>query len=483
MGLSIMNRVSTTLVARQGDSRRRLYHVALLFLAASILLIFASCTPRIGWGLVLWTVKGTSAKAGSIVPVYLKSNITKEYVIGIQEEPATRLEVPLWQVELYNSRRAASARAKEFGNLLSIYLIAARDGLPVREKPSNLAKRVYRLRESEMVKAFEIVEGEAMYTGDTKLDGDWYRVLTLDGTSGFVFSYAMRMFDETTGEAPTVQVAQSDSELLDSIFTKSWRPAWYETMMDEESVDLDFFALRFGLFGDAINRQIRVELPGTSKVFQYSNITQEKEWIIFESTALKVRKDAQSGIIASWGPGGEADTAPAAVAGWKPDDTLARFVVPTQDVREAIRTEETRRSDALRAFFASADSKFPGSRKSGAIVFSDSSGSTLELWPSGLYSWNQTEKLPAGFAPTVGNSETTQKGTIVFGLRLSDTLASNWQGGFSLYPDDTGRRTDYAYTFDSAGIKVARLSAASPESRSGDTDRKFAPVYFSTAGR
>lgn len=456
---------------------------ALLLLVAFLAGALASCTPRIGWGLVLWTVKGTSAKAGSIVPVYLKSNITKEYVIGVEDDPKARLEVPLWQIELFRSRRAATARVKEFGDYVSIYMIAAKDGLPIREKTSNLAKRVYRLRESEMVKVLEKVEGEAMYTGQTKLTGDWFRVLTLDGTTGYVFSYTMRVFDESSGEAPTIKAVQSDSELLDSIFTKSWRPAWFETMMDEDCVDLDFFALRFGLFGDAINRQVRIELPGTSKVFQYSTITQDKDWTVFEGTGLRIRKDAQAGIVASWGPEGEAELALEVTAGWRPDDTLARFVVPSGDIREAIRTEEARRSDLLRKFFASATSKYSKAGSSGALVFSDSSGSSLELWPSGLYSWNLTDALPAGFAPQVGASEAVQRGTIVFGLRLPDSLASAWQGGFSLYPDDTGRRTDYAYAMDSAGLKLSRLTAASPETRTGDLDRKFAALNFFFKGR
>lgn len=464
-------------------SRRRILFAAILLAVAALAIALAAGSPRIGWGLVLWTVKGTSAKAGSVVPVYLKSNITKEYVIGLQDDPKARLEVPLWQVELFRSRRAALARVKEFGDFVSIYMIAAKDGLPIREKTTNLAKRVYRLHESEMVKVLEKVEGEAMFTGQTKLAGDWYRVLAMDGTTGYVFSHTMRMFDESTGEVPTVQAAQSDSELLDSIFSKSWRPAWFETMMDEDSVDLDFFALRFGLFGDAIHRQVRIELPGVSKVFQYTTITQDKEWTVFENTGLRIKSDSQSGIVASWGPMGEAESAPEATAGWKPDDTLARFVQLTGDIREAIRAEEARRMDLLRGFFSSVSQKYPKASSSGAFAFSDSSGSTIELWSSGLYSWNKTSALPAGFAPRVDSTELSQRGTAVFGLRLSDSLAASWQGGFSLYPDDTGRRSDYAFSMDSSGLRIARLVPATPETRSGDVDKKFTPVFFLPSGR
>ena len=116
--------------------------LALLFLILSLAALGAGCSSRrIGWGLVLWTVKGTGAKAGTLVPVYLKSNITKNYVIGLEEDPKARVEVPLWQVEFYPSKRAALRHAEEIKPLASIYLIAGRDGLPVRAQPSNKAER------------------------------------------------------------------------------------------------------------------------------------------------------------------------------------------------------------------------------------------------------------------------------------------------------------------------------------------------------
>ena len=446
-----------------------------------MLFSLASCSPRIGWGFVLWTVKGTSAKAGSIVPVYLKSNITKVFVIGLGDGTKERLEVPLWQIEMFASKSAAAKRAAQMADLASLYLIADRDGLPVRDAPTNSGKRVYRLRESEMVKALKRVDGEAVYTGSEKLPGDWYEVLTLDGTRGYVFSYTMRMFDENSGNAPDQKAAQTDSAAVNAIFSRTWRPAWYASMINDSTVDLDYFSLRFGLFGDAINKQVRVELPAISKVFPYSAISQEGDWTVFESTDLRIKLESESSLLASWGPTSE--ISPEDSAGWKPGDNFIRFIVVDKDIREAIRLEEARRADASRGFFAMAAAN--GTTKGGGtgiLNYSSPSAGTLELWPSGLYSWKDTLFLPAGFPPSADDSAPEQKGTITFGLRLSGDLAKLWQGGFSLYPDSTGQRSDYVYRLDAKGLTLARATLAPPGQPLSDIDKKLGMASFNLPG-
>lgn len=458
--------------------KRSLYALLALLLLVSFGSL-ASCASRIGWGVVLWTVKGTSAKAGTIVPIYLKSNITKQYVIGLPDDPkrgaaSEKLEVPLWQIEAFTSKSEARKRIARMADLVSIYLIAARDGLPVRETPSNsnAIRRVYRLKENEMVKALERVEGEAVYTGSEKLPGDWYFVLTLDGTKGYVFSYAMRMFDESTGEVPEQVEVQSDSKAIADVFSRTWRPAWYSSMLEEGTVDLDYFSLRFGLFCDAINRQVRVELPASSKVFEYSSISQDKDWLVFESTDLRIKRDGPTSILVAWGPTVGAEP-PSDLAGWRSGDNYLRFIDVKRDIREAIRSEEARRSASSRNFFASAVVLGPGRESTGMLAFSSPAAGRLELWPSGLYSWKDTLFLPAGFPPSADDSVPEQKGRVSFGLRLSEGLSENWQGGFSLYPDSGEGRADYVYTLEPDKLTLAKVLPAAPGLPAGEIDGRF----------
>ena len=467
-----------------GEFPRPIRHCIGIFLLTLLLASLVSCSPRIGWGVVLWTVKGTSAKAGSIVPVYLKSNITKLYVIGSGGDKTERLEVPLWQIEMFQSRNAAERRVAQMADLVSVYMIAARDGLPVRDKPSNSAsaKRVYRLRENEMVKALKRVEGEAVYTGTEKLPGDWYEVLTLDGSRGYAFSYTMRMFDESTGENPAQKIVQTNAEAINTVLSRTWRPAWYSSMLDEGKVDLDYFSLRFGLFGDPINTQLRVELPAVSKVFEYSGISQDRDWLVFESTDLRIKLDSPTSLVASWGAVSEGE--PEESAGWRSGDNFIRFIVVERDIREAIRAEEARRAEALRGFFASVAAGGGGKGDSaGMLEFSSPLAGTFELWPSGLYAWNDTPFLPAGFPPTADDSKPEQRGTAVFGLRLSDMLLRQWQGGFSLYPDSTGKRSDYVFRLDPKGLVLAKALAAPPGSPLEEIESKLGTAALDFALR
>ncbi len=447
-------------------------------LAGALLLIavfaaaLASCAPgRIGWGVVLWTVKGTEAKAGSIVPVYLKSSIMKDYVIGLPGDASSKVEVPLWQIEMFRTKGAASRRVADMADLVSVYMVAARDGLPVRKEPSNAADRVYRLKSGEMVKVLKRVDGEALYTGGEKLQGDWYEVLTLDGTVGYAFSHAMRIVDENSGTIPDETSPEADADAVASIFSRTWRPAWYAAMIQDGMVDTDYFSLRFGLFGDAKNRQIRVELPSSSKVFSYSSITQDEGWIVFGSTDLRVKLDGPSSLVASWGA--EAEEPPAESAGWRPGDTQVRFVVVDADIRDAIRAEEARCSAALRGFLQAAKAAGAKTEASGALAFASPQAGGFELWPSATYAWKNADFLPAGFAPASDGDSAAQKGAVSFGLRLADSLAAEWQGGFSLYPEPTGQRSDYVYRLDAAGLTFARAVPAAPGLPLSETDKRL----------
>ncbi len=146
--------------------RKGKWAAAKVFLAAGLVAILCStlllsCARLEGWGVVIWSVKGTTAKAGTVVPVYLKSNISKSYVIGLPEDK-TKIEIPLPSLEFFSSKGAAEKRAQQFAPYAALYLSAGRDGLPVRDKASVSARRVYRLRLGESVKVLNAAEGEAV---------------------------------------------------------------------------------------------------------------------------------------------------------------------------------------------------------------------------------------------------------------------------------------------------------------------------------
>lgn len=362
-------------------ANRRRRGLLLAVLAMILLAGLSSCSRKLGWGLVLWTASEGPVPAGSVVPVYIRSNINQVYVVG-SLDGKKKLELPFWQVELYGSKAKAKAAAGKFAPVASLYLVASRDGLPVRDAPRiEDNNRVFRLRDGQSVKILEKVKGEEVRTGDTVLQGDWYFVLTDDGTRGYVFSNTMSLFDESTAAAAPPETAASTAAVdvkVDNLFAKAWRPEYFQSQIDDGKVDLDTFDPRFGLFADAVHRQIRIELPGASEIFNYSSIAEEGGAFVFEGSPLRVRFQSQKTLVADWtgvdasataaiapAPATLADTTAAAVGGALSGTVSdastsvapgasgkATFVVVDSDVRDVIRTEQLRRQKLLLAFLA-----------------------------------------------------------------------------------------------------------------------------------
>ncbi len=382
--------------------RRGLYAAALVAVLAFACL--SSCSQRLGWGLVLWTAPEGRLPAGSVVPVYIKSNINHVYVVG-SIDAKSKVELPLWQVEVFPSRKKASQEAAKYAKVASLYLVALRDGLPVRVTPTNNGTdRAYRLREGESVKILALAKGDEVRSGDAILAGDWYYVLAGDGTRGYVYSNTMRLFDESkeSGAAPLVAAASSSSVKVDLFFSRQWRPAYFQEMNDSGRPDLDLFSARYGLFVDAIRRQVRLELPAASQVFRYDSITDEGGSFLFEGTTFRVKFLSERRLIADWtgapfaagaaavagGVNGLAPTVAAAAAvaavaaaaaannggATKPGESplvpsvapipaanptvsagatgRAEFVVLAFEMRDVIHTEELRRQRLLDAFIS-----------------------------------------------------------------------------------------------------------------------------------
>jgi hypothetical protein len=162
----------------------------LLFLII-ITCLFSSCNRRLGHGILLWSIPDPPIPSGTVLPVYIKSNIDGVWVVGIPKEyrnkqdRMNKLEIPLAKLELVGGRGKTIRRAEEFAPYASNYAETLQDGLPIREGPSNSARRVYRLRQGEIIKILTSVRGVPVIggTGDP-LPGEWYRVLTEDGTVG-----------------------------------------------------------------------------------------------------------------------------------------------------------------------------------------------------------------------------------------------------------------------------------------------------------
>jgi hypothetical protein len=449
---------------------------ALLALAA----LYGSCSSRLGWGVVLWTAPQGPLPAGAIVPVYIKSNIQKVYVVGVPgakgKDRGKKIELPFWQVDLFPTKGRAAARVKAMGESVGLYMVATRDGLPLRDKPANTAKRVYRLRSGQSVKVLEKVEGDQVSTGGQALSGSWYLVLADDGTSGYTFSYAFRLYDEAKEGPPVLaSVKESLSGRVDLIFSRSWRPEYFQEMLDDNRIDLDCFSLRYGFFVDAIRRQIRIELPGASKIFNYTDISESKGLYAFEGTPLTIKIESDSRMVCSWAGtalvGADEPTdasgqdAQAAAAAQADDSTAensattgssgnAAFSILAQDPRETIRLEELRQRKLLSAFVDGVGAAWdsPSGAQSGMA-----DAGRLVINKNGRFAWTgRGAEVQALIPAGAGDS-----GDVAIRLYLDSALGSSWDGALSLRFDQAAtdaprqRWVDFLYRRSPAGLVIA----------------------------
>jgi len=445
--------------------------IALLLLVAGM-----GCARREGWGLVIWSVKGTNAKAGTVVPVFLKSNISKTYVIGMPNDTKTRVEVPFPSLEFFTSRTAAEKRAKDFAPYASLYMTASRDGLPIRDTPKVAGRRVYRLRLGESVKVLKKAEGEAVFTGGNALLGDWYFVQAADGTRGYVFSNTLILYQESeTGSAPLIESAPKPSaSLLDMVYSKPWRPYYFQVMLDDDTVDPDSFGLQYGLFADAKNSQIRIELPEFSSVFNFGSVSQSGDWLSFEGSKLRIRFENENTLVADWG--GTEPILPD--EGWAKGIQSARFVHFDTSVPVVLSGENARRDSEIKSFF-SRISQIQQNAMSSVNFLSDISG-IFSIDLRGTFEWSHIDQLPAGLLPDVlaNGQENNIKGAIRFGLHLAPALASTWMGGFSLLIGETPNRQDFVYRFENGKFVISKALQVTLRGTTESLDLKFSPLIF-----
>ncbi|MDR0640048.1 MAG: SH3 domain-containing protein [Spirochaetaceae bacterium] len=229
-----------------------LKHIAI---AALLLACLSSCTRKLGWGVLLWSDEERGIPSGTVLPVYIKSNIEKTWVVGVPKdytkpgERSVKFGIPLAELDLVGGKSAAKNRAKEFGKYARTYAETLQDGLPIRESPDNSARRVYRLRQGEILKILNIAQGNPAIsaTGDP-LPGDWFRVLTEDGTRGYCFSYRIRLFEHVPGtlvSAPAEDGDKRDVE-LEKVLTKTWVSEVYSNMVRDRKLDLDALTRKWG---------------------------------------------------------------------------------------------------------------------------------------------------------------------------------------------------------------------------------------------
>ncbi|MCX7655789.1 MAG: SH3 domain-containing protein [Treponemataceae bacterium] len=372
-----------------------------------------------GWGVVLWTIESPPIPAGTVVPVYIRSNIDKVWVIGIPKEflstspvgeTQDKIEVPLWQITFFKQKSKARQWATSFAPFASLYGETLQDGLPIRDSPDNNGRRVYRLREGQVVKILASVQGSPVMGAEGPLPGEWLQVLTDDGVTGYCFSYRLRIFEKTMegkedqqGEKTTKSTSTNDAE-LEQILAGRWVPLWYRSMYEHQMVDLSRVEEKWGFFPSLEGGVVHIRMPDFEKSYRFTSIERKDEhtWY-FPGTPIQMRLTEKDQLEVEVQESGK-------------ERRFFQYTLFPVPVEEWIRQEKERRL-AL----------YDQLRSEGSLWRSPIYG-TLSFLPEGIFQWEDYEVLFPQVIPFRGPAH----GNVSTGLRIPEELLSLYEGAFQL---------------------------------------------------
>ena len=412
--------------------------VWLLFLI--LVCILAACSSRLGWGVLLWSTEDPPIPSGTVLPVYIRSNINKVWVVGVPDglrntrDGLDKIEIPLARLEFAGNRSKAQKRAGDFARYSLTYAENMQDGLPIRDNPDNNARRIYRLRYGEIIKVLSLEEGipAISATGDP-LPGDWYRVLTEDGSIGYCFSYRLKLFEHTGGPlAASVPAAAESSSAadpeLDMLFSKVWSPELYSTMADNKRIDIEALS-RYWRFDPGQETGIaRIYAPGVDLSFSYAAIRPEgsRSWR-FEGTNLRMQLRADNTLAVQFAEGSG-------------NMRTLLFVALPLTVEDIIMQETARRELLYDVIYNQGP------------VFTSNNYGTIVFREGGTFAWRGFDLLVPQYLP----ESIEGNGTISMDIFLGTGLEDRYTGAFSLLFGNGGRDAILRcmYLLDSQGFRI-----------------------------
>ena len=406
-----------------------------LFFAALVAFGFSSCSGVIGYGVVLWNINEYQIPDGTIVPVYLKSNISRVYVIGLPDSKE-KTEVPLWKISEPQSKRKAQKYLEQFAAYEHRYAKCVLDGLPIRSDKINTSKQVYRLRKDEVLRVLYEDIGHAPTTGQTELEGTWLRVLTSDGTEGWCFSHNLRLFtmyaDGTMGEGAKEADVQEEDIVLESMLSKKWYPENYGSMLASGAIDLEYMNSDYGFDTGKDSGVVSLHLKTLDVSYPFAGVTRTSKNIYkFNDVPIQVTVKNENFIIVQ-----HTDE--------KGMPHSYNFITIEVNIEQRISEEIERRNSEYNALC-----------RFGPDFRSNNYGS-LSFYDNSVFQWTGFNLLvPALIARSAKGS-----GYVRIKYILPNALKQEWDGVLTFMFEGMENEVNFLYKKESNGLRLTNASVA-----------------------
>ncbi|MDR1788654.1 MAG: SH3 domain-containing protein [Treponema sp.] len=459
-------------------TKLRLRVAIVLSILIGALCTLGACQRTLGWGLLLWAVDDPPIPSGTVLPVYVQSHLNKTWIVGVPKEyrresqVMDKIEIPLYKLELVGGRGRARARAAAFETYAGVYAETLRDGLVIRVSPENNARQVYRLRENEIIKVLDIAKGVApVGTSGEALSGDWYYVLTSEGTMGYCFSNRLRLFnymeDEKASAETAAQGGKDDPE-LERILNRKWYPERWGTMVENERLNLDELRKRYyfdpgtttaGGGGTARIYAEDAEKKTVDRSFRYESIKAEgsRRWRFGDTSLLMILRNESLLAVQYNDSTGQMKT-------------LLFVTLPkNRSTNDLIAQESNRQAVLMRRIVAQGP------------VFSSRNYGSLRFSADGRFTWTGS----AALVPRIIPGSALEKGMARANLFLDPPLAGRYNGGLTFRFDGAGgesRDVRFIYNLENDGLRLEYVPPGNINIDDGVTVLRRAPsptvLYF-----
>lgn len=408
------------------------YFLPFIFL---ISLLFTSCGDKImGYSVVLWNIPEQNIKSGDVVPVYIKSNISHVYVIGT--ESGEKIEVALWQLTDPVKKRKVKNVVAKYAENAATYASVKLDGLPCRAEPVNTAKQVYRLRKGEVIKILYKGKGQAPMAGKTALEGDWYRILTDDGTLGWCFSYNLNLYEtDATGQrlgGAEIIEEEDEDPYWNSIAENVWYPDYFRTMIDGGNIDLGLIHPLYKFTIDLENKKVSLNTASIHESWDYDGFTKtdENEYSL-NGISLKIIYRRANYIVLRYTD-----------SSGKPQDL--NFITMAENITDIVNAEKERRTQAYMQIW------------SHGPIYSSSSYGKIDFTEDGSFRWTGFKLL----VPSVIDAGTKSTGSAQVKYSLSKDLASSYDGVITMKFDGMTREVNFLYKLEDGALRLEDTTGA-----------------------
>jgi hypothetical protein len=418
-----------------------------------LLLALASCGGGPGnFAVVLWAPQGGPLANGDQVSVVRLGEDSGKATVRAKRVKGT-VELEAWRLRLVPNRDQLRAEAEAYAPYARSFAYAQRDGLPLREDPQQEARRVYKLREGQVVKVLSRGEQKVQVAS---YEDYWYRVLTDDGYEGWSFGYFLPVFESSGDPLAEAAELKAKDPLLDALQATAWRPEFFQEMVDNGRIDLERFSPDTGFFLDATRKQALLSLPGFRQSWDYREITNVgPSRYVIAGPELRVTMSGPQRMVLTYP---------------RKEQQLAQvFINFTGDLGEIIEAEKARRQALFQEFL-----------RRGAVLTSNAYG-RIRLSEGMRFQWEGFGRLAdqAFLRPVAGN------GAVDFPYHLSPELAASFDGvitfRFAEYGPSQG--SSFVYKFDGPGVRLVFLRAqAIQDSVALGLEASPLVIYFSFGG-